>query len=284
MYVYAAPTAVNGAPLVVVLHHCFQNAVDAFVDAGWKRAADAYGLVVVLPDSVGGGEWFNCFEFAGLHRRGDGEPNSIRLMIDRAIRDYDADPRRVFITGFSAGAGMAVVMLGLYPELFAAGGVYAGVAYGCQHVSLGMRGCVPSTDPASPNAGGEALAALVPRSGGPWPPLALWAGGRDWVIDPVNSTFLSRQWAGLTGADTATGERRAIGLVDRTTYRDRAGRPAIEMNVIETIGHSIPVDIARDCGSARVEQMFSLVFDIGVCGTTELLRFWGLSPAPAPAR
>ena len=145
-------------------------------------------------------------------------------------------------------------------------------------------GCVPSTDPASPNAGGEALAALVPRSGGPWPPLALWAGGRDWVIDPVNSTFLSRQWAGLTGADTATGERRAIGLVDRTTYRDRAGRPAIEMNVIETIGHSIPVDIARDCGSARVEQMFSLVSDIGVCGTTELLRFWGLSPAAAPAR
>src|SRR5262245_61180617 len=44
MYKYVAPTAGRGAPLIVILHHCFQNALDAFVDAGWRRAADANGL------------------------------------------------------------------------------------------------------------------------------------------------------------------------------------------------------------------------------------------------
>src|SRR5262245_51516657 len=69
MYKYVPPTARRGAPLIVVLHHCFQNALDAFVDAGWRRAADANGLNLLLPEEASGQGDFLCFDFTGDHAR-----------------------------------------------------------------------------------------------------------------------------------------------------------------------------------------------------------------------
>src|SRR5437763_1256534 len=60
-----------------------------------------------------------------------GEAASIRAMVDRTVADHGLDPRRVFVTGLSAGGAMAAVMLAAYPEAFAGGAVVAGVPYGC---------------------------------------------------------------------------------------------------------------------------------------------------------
>jgi poly(hydroxyalkanoate) depolymerase family esterase len=282
MYKYVASTAGPGAPLVVVLHHCFQNALDAFVDAGWRQAADAYGLALLLPEERPGTNGsFMCFDFAGEHARGRGEPHSIRLMIDRMVRDHGIDSARVFAAGLSGGGGMTAVMLALYPELFAGGGVFDGVAFGCAEISLGFTSCFDADSPASPAVSAQALASRVRTasgSTGPWPRLAVWTGRKDWVVDPINSLYLVRQWTALHGAAGRPPEASTVGPVRREVYRDAGGSNVVEVNTIDEIGHSVPVDLARGCGQVRDDQMFALVSDIGVCAATELMRFWGIPP------
>ena len=53
---------------------------------------------------------FNWFE-PGDMVRGQGEALSIRQMIDHMLALHGGDPRRVFVTGLSAGGAMTSVML-----------------------------------------------------------------------------------------------------------------------------------------------------------------------------
>ena len=53
---------------------------------------------------------FNWFEPEDT-RRGGGEAASIQAMIEKMVRENGIDPRRVFITGLSAGGAMTSVML-----------------------------------------------------------------------------------------------------------------------------------------------------------------------------
>ena len=46
------------------------------------------------------------------------------------VVDHKLDPRRIYITGLSAGGAMTSVMLATYPDVFAAGAVIAGLPFG----------------------------------------------------------------------------------------------------------------------------------------------------------
>ena len=51
-------------------------------------------------------------------------------MVKKMVHENGIDPRRVFITGLSAGGAMTSVMLACYPEIFAGGAIIAGLPYG----------------------------------------------------------------------------------------------------------------------------------------------------------
>ena len=51
-------------------------------------------------------------------------------MVERMVHENGIEPRRVFVTGLSAGGAMTSVMLACYPELFAGGAIIAGLPYG----------------------------------------------------------------------------------------------------------------------------------------------------------
>ena len=121
MLAYAPENLPAGAPMVVALHGCSQDANAYDHGAGWSSLADRLGFLVVYPEQQLTNNPKNCFSWF-LPRdtaRGDGEAHSIHQMVEHAIGKFGADREKVFVTGLSAGGAMAVVMLATYPETFA---------------------------------------------------------------------------------------------------------------------------------------------------------------------
>src|ERR1700757_3729276 len=127
------PTNRQPSPaLVVVLHGCGQTAAGYDLGAGWSTLAKHYGFALLLPEQQITNNANTCFNWFNPEdiARERGEAASIRQMIKRMVDAHGIDPRRVFITGLSAGGAMTTVMLATYPEVFAAGAIIAGLPFG----------------------------------------------------------------------------------------------------------------------------------------------------------
>ena len=133
MLSYRPDGVAAGAPVVLALHGCSQNAEGYYTNSGWKKFADLYKFVVVFPQQPPANDGAKCFnwEWMGDPIRGQGGALSIRQMVSHAVSEYGADPERVYITGLSGGGVLTSVMLASYPDLFDAGSIVAGIPYGC---------------------------------------------------------------------------------------------------------------------------------------------------------
>ncbi|MBE7220407.1 MAG: PHB depolymerase family esterase, partial [Caulobacteraceae bacterium] len=122
----------EGRPLVVALHGCTQTAAGFGAASGWMALADAHDFLLLLPEQRPANNRKTCFSWFEPHdaRRGEGEVESIRQMVDATLAMHGADARRVFVTGLSAGGAMACAMAAAYPELFAGAAIVAGLPYG----------------------------------------------------------------------------------------------------------------------------------------------------------
>lgn len=136
VHVYTPATAGvvgEGRGLLVALHGCSQQAT-VFRDLGnWAGAAEAYGMVVAVPAAPNGGVLLGCWDyFGGSHTRTQGHAGALiglagALTADAAL---DVDPAQVYVAGLSSGAGMAMVMGCLAPDVFAGVGIDAGPTVG----------------------------------------------------------------------------------------------------------------------------------------------------------
>ena len=68
---------------------------------------------------------------ATLTHNGGSDSLSIANAARFAVSNWGVDPNRVFAVGTSSGAMMTNVLMGAYPDLFAAGSAFSGVPYGC---------------------------------------------------------------------------------------------------------------------------------------------------------
>ena len=87
----------------------------------------AIGFVLLFPEQTQANNPKTCFNWflPGDIARDRGEALSIRQMVEKTIGAYGIDRSRVFVTGLSAGGAMTAVMLATYPDVFAAGAIFA---------------------------------------------------------------------------------------------------------------------------------------------------------------
>jgi poly(hydroxyalkanoate) depolymerase family esterase len=277
MLVHLPENLPSRAPLVVALHGCTQRATVFDRNSGWSDVASQYGFALLLPEQRPVNNSKGCFNWfaVGDTSRGTGESFSIRQMIGWMLANHDLDPKRVYITGLSAGGAMAVSMLASYPEIFAAGAIIGGLPYGSATDARQARPAMNGKLDTPAGGWGDVVRAASPHRG-PWPRVSIWYGDADISVLPINAERLVEQWTDLHGlAGTPALEERNGDLL-RRVWRDADGTVLVESNTVAGMAHGAPVHAGTGpgcCGAAG-----PATFDVGISSTHHILEFFGLAP------
>jgi poly(hydroxyalkanoate) depolymerase family esterase len=273
MFAYAPEHLPPKAPLVIALHGCTQTADEYDRGSGWSSLADRLGFAIVYPQQQPTKNPKNCFSWflPGDITRGHGEALSIKEMVEHAVRTFDADRSKVFVTGLSAGGAMASVMLATYPELFAGGAIIAGLPYGCaRNVQQAFEAMFAEQGEPAQTLGDRVRAASGYR--GPWPKLSVWHGTSDPIVKPSNGEAIIRQWINVHGLSDNPSYQESLGSHTRRVWSDEEGQALIEAFSIDGMTHGVPLAITKDGESCGTAGAFFL--DVGISSTHRIARFW----------
>ena len=118
------PPAKKPAPLVIVLHGKTQRGTDMIMRTAWPLIAKRDGFAVVYPDGLNNA-WADSRPEERRALRGPpegtGDVAFITGLIEKLVANGVADARRVYVTGVSNGAAMAMTLVCTRADLFAAG-------------------------------------------------------------------------------------------------------------------------------------------------------------------
>lgn len=218
-------------PLVMVLHGGGGNAANAERMTGFSEKARKEGFIVVYPEGTGrfNGKLLtwnagHCCGFAMNNQMDD--VGFIAALLDRLIKDYPVDPKRVYVTGISNG-GMMTHRLGMeLSSRFAAIAPVAAAIFGDEK---------KPAYPVSAIMLNGLLDESAPPQGGP-------PGGRfpdAWDGTPTKPALEQAAfWANANGC-AATPETRDRTAYLLTQYRCPANR-AVAMYLIKDNGHAWP--------------------------------------------
>jgi poly(hydroxyalkanoate) depolymerase family esterase len=274
------PAGLSGpAPLVVVLHGCTQDAAVYDHGSGWSTLADRHGFILLFPEQQRSNNPMLCFNwFSGNDtRRGMGEAASIRSMIEAMEKAHPIDPKRIFVTGLSAGGAMASVMLAAYPEIFAAGAIIAGVAYGCAADVTEAFDCMSGRARSDPAELGARVRSAS-RHKGPWPRIQVWQGSADRTVVASNAEAIVLQWTHLHGLGPKPDRSDRVEGYPRRSWLGAKGEPLVEQYEITGMDHGIPLD---GSGEDALGEAGAHMLDVGLSSTARIAEFFGIAPETA---
>jgi poly(hydroxyalkanoate) depolymerase family esterase len=264
----------NG-PLVVVLHGSTQSAESYNRGSGWSSLADECGIALLYPEQRKTNNPLSSFNWfkSGDSRRGDGEPLSIRQMIEQVVDDHDIDPTRIFVTGMSSGGAMTSVMLATYPEVFAGGAIIAGLPYRSAdnliEAMVRMKGYGGPSD--------HRLNKLVREAStfdDPWPTISVWHGGSDSTVDNANADSIVRQWQQIHKVEGPPTRVEELDGFPRQIWCNAGGQEVIEEYIIEGMGHGTPIMAGGEEGLGEADKY---MLEVGISSTRHIAQFWGLT-------
>lgn len=227
-----------------------------------------------------GNKCFNWFELSDI-QRDQGEALSIRQMIDRMKEEFGTDPERVYVTGLSAGGGMAAVMLAVYPEMFDGGAIIAGIPYRCAtnlgealgQCGVSLSGPLAEIQDLNPDAWGDLVRNASSHSG-PFPRVSIWQGTADTTVNPQDQIELVDQWTNVHGIDQVPDIEDAINGHAHKVYTDDGGEALVETVLISGMGHGTPIDPGSEDGQCGIPASF--ILDVDTCSSFHITKFWGL--------
>jgi poly(hydroxyalkanoate) depolymerase family esterase len=243
--------AVQGLPLIVMLHGCTQNPDDFAAGTRMNELAEELGFVVVYPAQSKQANVSACWNWfqAEHQQREAGEPSLIAGITREVVARHRLDPRRVYVAGLSAGGAMAAVMGTTHPEIFSAMGIHSGLAYEAARD-------LPSALAAMK---GAPSGKTRKRSRSRGIPMIVFHGDRDTTVHPSNGEHAMVETLEKVEKGQANGR-----FYTRTTHLDASGKPVLEHWLVHGMGH------AWSGGSARG----SYADAIGPDASREMLRFF----------
>jgi poly(hydroxyalkanoate) depolymerase family esterase len=292
MYLHVPAEMPENAPVVLVMHGCQQTATGFRGDTGWTDLADKYKFYVIFAemnktqsDANQSGNSYGCFNWAGYYgrnfARNTGDSASLLQMVKFVQEHNDYQAGDAYVTGLSAGGGMAAVMGAFYPDVFKGVAPMAAPVFGCatyeangSKTPLGTAtenaayDCMGITSSFSPRSGagctsgvacmnptkkrdGEMWAKHVADMGpanytGEYPKVITWIGTKDQLVDPIHTDNHVQQWTRVFGIDqTADNSTKVIKDGGREhVYNEyhKDGEPVLATVVIQNMGHGIAVD------------------------------------------
>lgn len=244
MYAYV-PQHVRPHPAVVVaLHYCGGSGPAFFAGTEFASLADKYGFVVIYPSVTPGRAPYDCFDVStpgALTHYGNSDPVGIVSMVRWAERNLGADRHRVFATGISSGAMMTNVLLGDYPDVFAAGSVMSGVAFGCFATtdgSLWNSACANGDVIKTSGQWGDIVRRAYPGYHGPRPRIQIWHGTADTTLYYPNFGEEVKEWTNVLHAHLAYTDHPQPAWT-HTVYVNREGRPRVDAYSVAGQTHNL---------------------------------------------
>ena len=284
MLTYVPAGLPAGAPLVVVLHGCTQNAAAYDHGSGWSTLADRHGFALLFPEQERGNNANLCFNWfqPGDVTRGEGEVLSIRQMVAQMIETHGLNPARVYVTGLSAGGAMTAAMLATYPEVFAGGAIIAGLPYGSAH---GMHEAFTAMNQVRHHEAQEwgDLVRAASSHRGPWPHVQIWHGDADATVRRGNAEELLKQWSDVHGVGSAPATEWVDGAM-HSIWRGPSGNVVLESYLVPGLAHGTPLNTAADDMDQSMGFVAPHMLEAGISSTWRIAQSWGLLTQAARPR
>jgi len=276
MFSFVPAQLARSPALVVVLHGCGQTAASYDLGAGWSTLAKHYGFALLMPEQQAINNSNTCFNWFNPEdiTRGDGEAGSIREMIGHLASAHKIDPRRIYVTGLSAGGAMASVMLATYPDVFAAGAIIAGLPFGvASNLRDALHAMMQGSALSAPELGD--LVRKASRHNSDWPKISVWHGSADRTVSPANADAIVRQWLDLHGLPPAAMSKADVDGYPREVWWNADGETVVESYAITDMAHGTPLGLADNDERYGVEGAF--LIDAGISSSYHIASFFGLT-------
>ncbi|AJY62633.1 PHB depolymerase family esterase [Burkholderia glumae] len=231
-----------GAPLVVMLHGCKQDAAQFAQGTRMNLLADRHGFAVLYPEQSIQAHSHGCWHwYDDTERGGRGEARAVVDLVDTLVAARGLDASRVYAAGLSAGAGLATLLALHFPDRFAAIALHSGPAFGDAHSGITAMDVMRRGLHRAPAAIADSYAAP-----GTYPgmPALIVHGDDDSVVSPANADHLAIEFLRLNGLADADGEPSGVERIDTQAgeirlldYR-RDGRPVVRVCHVAGLDHA----------------------------------------------
>jgi len=275
MYIYVPDKASAKPPILVASHHCQGTAASTYSEtkSSFVSLADKNGFIIIFPEATG----HNCWDVGSaksLKHDGGGDTHAIAQMVRYTLTKYNADASRVYAFGGSSGAMMTQALLGVYPDIFAAGVAISGVPCGCWAVEY--NGDVASNGQwSSPCAGGQVsktaqqwgdlVRAMFPGYAGHRPRVQLWHGTADTTINYKNLTEGVKEWTNVLSLSEAPTTTDSKFGGTHQLWKSQCGFGVLETFAVDGAGHDVTWDVNTAIKFLGLDQVGSSDPEAAAC-------------------